>query len=885
MRPITVTLMQNTGTTAVGASVSLEDRLVDLGQISWQLDEQLAKSTPGQFTAKIWDEDGSVWAWIQSQLPTTDPAAGAQLLPPWLVVTVGGQRRFLGLVDPTTLQRERRDQIIQISANDWSTMLRDQVLEGDGWTRTPPKVVATRSPGGPWLATMWLWNNGNLLYFADAAGNPTIAAGDIEMGDTLRIGTVYCKATGVLGNWVTVQGWTWASAGNPASVQVYREGGDISDQTWYTAQETIAVDAKAPVYSVQFDTLDGLFPGDSMVRIGTGDTLPILDVDPERKRVITVEPVSMAIATGDKFTLSQESFEQLVFQEVGSLLERAAAPFAVDLSRFAPAALPLPVFAWLALQNPGTDQNLRQLVDLEPTLTQLRAVGADGNAWTGTPEVGYIRATGSVARFVDWTAQAAAAPARLMPDVSPAYTTRQRNRCYYDWVYTHPVYMDSAWNPLATPTFTPSTRPYPGSEVCFDYAAFRRFSVVNGAGPTFSEASWSGSAWSTETHPAPPAVSGGPWFPCSMAPMVGVAATTGPTPLGQALLCLVVNGAGTARQLHLYWAGAGAVTLDITSCPGAVGGVLVTTPWGVYLVGPGGYGRITYTGGALALAWVTIFEKAYNWLLPSTLAATDAGHLYCLARMDAYTDGKLVTETWMLRLADSPDPAHPEAAILYEENCTPGAPALATLMRDPSLAGRMVGVMGSRLFQVAATMPRTIERVRALSMSAGEMLEHLAQVHNALLVPRPDGVLEFISRNTPATVTALTLDQVAITETRLSPNFFSVVRVTGAEDSVYADAFGATYGGRALDVASHPMVWTVGQCYAMATALVAFLGVPRNQQAQTWFWEDADSAPPWESLPRWGGITVNGGATTWIVTGMTEDLVKGTCKATLLEVP
>lgn len=323
------------------------------------------------------------------------------------------------------------------------------------------------------------------------------------------------------------------------------------------------------------------------------------------------------------------------------------------------------------------------------------------------------------------------------------------------------------------------------------------------------------------------------------------------------------------------------VTLAVTQAEGE----LVCTPWGAFLVGNGGYGRVRFQGGALTLDWVKIHDSDSS-LMPTTLVALGPDSFYVLAKFSAQsgqgTDSKRVVTTALLNLTASPNPADPAGAILFRETACEGWPSIAQAMRDPSNPARILGLLGSRFFQISAQLPRTIERLRADGLTAAELLEHVAQMQNAIVIPRPDGTLAVVSRSALGAVIPLALNRYDVNTTRVSRFFFSAVRVTGANDDLYADAFGAIRGGSTLEISGHPFLWTEGGCFGVAATYADFCGKPRKEESQGWFFENADVTAPWESLLPWSAVSVNGGP-TWILTQLSYDLFKGDASALLLE--
>ncbi len=879
MRPITITLMANDGQGGAASTQSISARLAKVGRLGWSLDEEFTKLKPGNLTVQVWDEDGAVWDWIETQISTVVDTVN-QLLPPWVMMTVGGTRRFLGVLDIPTVRRDQKSRIIELSAQDWSIMLRDAILDGTAWERPFPRIGgSSRGNPGPFLAMPFvIYDPVPGAMYVNPAGTL-----DIQEGDTVRhqptgtgfvVGPVFDgrlttpPGTGVL---FSLIGWT-NGEGYPAPWTLTRDVtmDTLSDQHYYLATVGFDPNPDTPGYTLQLDTVDQLIPGDVLTTI-TGGEVAVNDVDSERKEVISLEPITAQVGMSQKLYLSQESRETLIYEDAGVLLRRAAMPYPVDLSRLNSPTLARPILAWLPLRSNGRD--LMGARDIEPTLTNLKVWGTSTLSWTGSPDLGWTPGSGTT-RTVPWTTQLTAAPALLMPDEMPALapSTGFRHRAYYEWKYTRPVLLDSSWNPI-TPSYTPA--PIPPTILCHDYNQLRRLKIT---GTSVLEQRWNGSAWSAGTTITWP-VAG--WKPAVAVPMPGVAATTGPVaPQGQAILAICSNAAGTAWELQLVWAGA-AVRLALPAT--LAGSQLRTTPWGAYLLGPGGYGRITYAAGSLAIAWAGVRGAGQAVLLPSTFAAIDSTSVWCFCQITTTDkENKTQTEVHLMQLTTTPDPTGEASPILSSEMISKGAPRLAVCVKDPT-AARLVGLLGGRLFQIAAKLPATIERVRAYGMTGAELIEHIAQALCAMVVPLPSGTLQIVSRAV-GTPTALTVDRVAVTQNRLSSNFFSAVRVSGQNDT-YADAFGAWSGGRVLEIQNQPLLWTEGGCFALASAFAQFHGIPRREESQDWFHENADTAPPWESLAPWMTLTVPGSSRTWLLTGLDSDVVEGTATAKLLEAP
>jgi len=881
MRAITVTFYVNDGTGVLGSSNNVSAELADMGEFSWSLDDQLTKVTPGDLNVTVFDEDGSVWTWFDTQVSTTYNSK-SQLFPPWVVVTVAGATIFTGVVDLASVRRNLKEYTLEISAKDWSVMLRDISLDGPEWLRPKPKTPSSRTGAGPY----------NIFVIAGIIAGLTTSGQFAEASTTLQLGDSVL-VDGSLSSKIT-----WLAIGNngaplfkldplpsPGNHTLTRPTATLGDSPFYSVLASVSSEG----FVVKLDTVESLVPGDVLMTVGKNE-IRVDDIDTERKEIISAVPIGSDLVNGDKLYFTQETTETLVWQDGVQMIEKALAPyyFGVDATnRLFPLTVAYPILSWLPLSVSGVSVGGPH--DIEPTLTQLRVIGSGSSAYTGTPEAGWTTGTATT-RFVPWTNLASAAPAYLMPDTTPAvaWEIGERTRVYTTWRNTRARTKDDNWNPQE-PTHPDSGRDYAFDVLCHDYTYFRRIRIhnpVSGTG-TLYESRWNGSAWSGETSVAWPA--GGTWTPVAACPMIGTTATAGPVaPQGLAILALAQNRSG-AYELQLAFASGG---LQRLSVPNTMAGArLVTTPWGVWLVGKGGYARVTTNGSALSMTnWAYGNVRGSGCvLIPSTFAALDTGSVYCLGVLvakdpnaDPAAKTPDITETHLFNLMSTP--LADTNPIIHSEKIISGSPRLAVAVKDPSQAGRIIGIVGGRFFQISATLPRTIERIRVTGMTGAEMVEYIAQALNALVIPQPSGFLQLVSRSVPSgSATPVTVDRVTVTQQRISENFFGVVRVTGANDDIYQDAYGAVNGGRALEIDSQPCVWTEGGAYSIASSYAAFFGYPRKKETHSWFHDNPNTAPPWEALVPWQWITVPGSSSNWFLTGLSSNLITGEAEATLLE--
>lgn len=877
-RVFTLTLAQNCGDGSLGETLDLSGLVSKFGPLSWEVDEQLTKLSPGEFAPEILDYDGAVWAWLQTQTPVE----GA-LYPPFLVLDVDGVRAFTGIVRPENVTRDEKSGVLTLQAQDWSLMLASNALVT--WVRPSPKVAtheATRpdpakgvSPSDEIRAPTSRVVEADTVCF-EGPGNW------IEVGDLLDGTTLYGAFTGkkVLSvardhmapqnhwrqpgpyptytTWVRLTGQVWPFSLHWQEGTFQRQIRTTEALDYYSVTAAVGSD---PVREISLNTVDGIVPGDKLRLLNNAKTQSwaILQVDPACKKVVTADDVT-ELAVDDRIYFTEECAAEVVYEDVRRALIRACEPFACDLSRYAPPSLPAPVLTWLPLR-PLTNSDLTSLKDLDSGLTNLRAFCSSG-AWDGTPEAGWMAAAGTLPR-AHWTSQLTSAPSSLMPDetltLSPASPRRYRPIDLKYRARSVDAEDTAAGTITAVGTWSPSKVP---AAVVHDYLQMRRV-VIDGT--AVSVQAWDGSAWGTATTSTWPGT--GPVLSASVFP-------GGPSGM---VLGLTAEG--------LRGALGGETTAVCTIQDAAKDSVLCTTPWGAFLVGSRGFGRITYNSGALAISWLGLLQSTDDGTVyPGTFAAVDATRVAVFVRFDSRdSGGNVMTETHLMLL--DPAATTADAAVVWDEKIFDGAPITCGAFRDPSQSATVVGHCGGRLFQVAAKLPvaYALERFTPSEMNSAELLEHICQVIHAVAVPDASGVMQIISRSGIESVQALAVDQVEVESTRAWEHFYSIVRVAGATDDALYDARSAMDGGKLLEISKHPLLWCVSGCMALAQTLVAWFGQPRRLETQTWFWTGPGAAP-WEGLQPLTRLTLNGGSTTWLLLSKEMTLETGEASVTLVEV-
>lgn len=884
MRTYSIHLAQNLGTDKLGTSLDVTSARVDVGSWQWEADKELTKVTHGDITIRLADLDGSIWGWISTQTKN-----GADLLPPWLTIDIDGRREFTGTINPSQMSVDR-DGEISITAQGWSSQLSDKTLgairaEDDlndtlnPWLRPSPRCVADRPT----------WSHVCVLEYSQVFPSPPYNGGIRWQGlDWLSVGDVVTtpefpgkefkisvidRIVGVPGDWrramlgaefgqLVLEKFGPYTGTEPTGL-IECKAGQPQARPFYVVTK---IAPESPSYKIYLDTVDGIAPGDGLQTLNTakGQAWSMLQIDAESKYVVTREEVK-DLAVHDRVFFTDESRSQLVFEDARAAIARAAAPFAVDFSRFSMPTLPVPVLVWLPLR-PLIGEDLTSLKDLDVGMSNLRAFGSDSAAWDGTPEAGWASASASLPR-APWTSQRLTPPTSLMPDQSttkaPRMPSRNRVQSLRYRMKTTDQTDDPTWDPAAA-EITPSF-------LVHDYLSMRRLLIKQGGVVEIEP--WDGNAWGAMTQ-------------CLWQGTAIKSASVLPG-LPGALLTYCWEG------LELASAFPGPVTASCQAPAEAADAVLVTTPWAAYLVGSKGYGRVGYANGILSLDWVQPLDKTLGSLFPTSFAGLDEESVVVLGRFDLKDPSdpsKISTETWMLRLKAAPSATDAPGSVLWSERVLEGAPILCGAMRDSSQADRVIGHCGGRMFQVAKQLPAAyaLERFRPTGMKAAELIEHAAQVLCALVISTPDGVMHLVSRQDASEPIALTIPACDVAEALDWEHRYTMVRVAGSGEDIYRDVPSvgepSIKGGKTLEFSGHPFIWTMSGCEAMARIYHAWFSPIRRYQGRKWIHPDPSTPAPWESLPPAARVRINGEATIWRVMALDDKRTEGEARVKLLEV-
>jgi hypothetical protein len=218
MRPLTVNLWANNGTSTPGALKVVSGQIFELADLAQEVDgsNALTKVTPATLTAKVGDPDGSIWTFIQDNLALLD-GSGAQLgiLPPWMELYAGTKRLFVGMGDLPSFTQvwQADDYSIEFKAYDWSMALSTTYL---GAPTAPPYQKNHVYQLGQQVL------NGNAVYQCLQAGTSGSGGGPTGIATgILWIGSVYYTVGAQVINagncYICATPGTSASSGGPTT--------------------------------------------------------------------------------------------------------------------------------------------------------------------------------------------------------------------------------------------------------------------------------------------------------------------------------------------------------------------------------------------------------------------------------------------------------------------------------------------------------------------------------------------------------------------------------------------------------------------------------------------------------------------------------------------
>ena len=918
-RDFSVTLVLNIGYLqgpVPPTTLDVTSAVSNLGLWVSETDTELTKVSPSTQEIELQDIDGAIWEWV-----TIETASYFTLgaYPLWVFVDVDGTRVFAGLAPLRDIQRDQRSGAITITASDWSATLTSKYLGAENyiydsdpaynpWLRQYPRSVSEREMSSgrlDWPSTqdvygvariwdpshinnpVYTQNSCQFVDVGDAVSTDLAErypAAELEPGKLYKVTKVEKTDTGwayslddsfltdinkTLGEWnYNLISFYW-----PLTLTRYESG--VNTSTYYVAKKTIASDAKG-VRVLDLDSVDQLAPGDKLLEVGSARTVTIQQIDPQKLQVVVGEDLTGITADITHFVYDDDTQHTLIMDSAFRALCRAVENvsqaqaqalywkyiigYRVDMSRYSAPVMADPVLSWIPLRpSMGFDLTPPAIIDVAPSGT-IRIHGSGNRAWDGSPEDGWTSATDTTLR-VPWTCQQDWVPAAMMPDQTTTIVPGAPKR---DRVVSSLIRDSVGYNP--------GKLSVPSKVVAHDYMRMQRYVLLKGKYTYITRESWANGAWLA---------------PVNIRYIVLLS-----NDLSDGMVSAVVAGVTSgylivASYYNLYLVNPdGGYNSPIYTCPipaAAQDGILQTTPTGIYLVGSKGYGKVTYNATSISLAWVTL--SAGRTLLPSTFCHLDSDELHVLARFDGLdSSGDIVTETHLLRLNATVSSVR--SSLLGSEKIMDGVPLIAGAMHDPTQPDRVIGHCGGRLYVYGRTLPRdwALERYTPADMSAMELIEHICQILCAIAIPDPKGVLHIVSRSYFSAPYNLVVDRVDVKDIRVWEHHYSIVRVSGHDESIYHDAISFYSGGDILEVSGQPLVTSESMASAVAQQYVNWFGRPRRCREETWFWADAEVAAPWESLPPLAIVNINGSTDKWCIVSISDDKVKGEATVKLVEV-
>ena len=901
-------------------SLDITDKVLEIGPWQRMCEKELTKIAPSEQVIRIIDMDGSIWAWLDANLPSISSSWQQNIMaasfpvnyfPPYLTIdlwdpeTSAMKREFVGLIPNSAITRDLKTNEITFTPKDWSSQLANKPLtaawpQGDTnpklnpWLRPWPVAGLTEgstasqvcsltsislTPGGydniSWSGPDFLFvgnkvtTNLHTFYPAIPADKQyTVTAVNQVVGRDGPIPNWYCATLEGLGQEVWDHIHQFSALDLNFTVTCLTPA--ASPRSYFLVSKTILKDTKN-VYLLNLDSVDGIVSGDTLTTIENSNiqTWTVLQVDAENLAITTKEEVQDVLAGTTKVFWDSDSSKTLVLEDARVLIKRAVtfpwAGYGVDFSRWVPQTLKDPLLMWLPLRPLNSDA-LTTVVDLDAGLTNPRVFGASSFAWTGNPEDGWVYTAG-VAPLASWTEQTETMPTYAMPWEGGTIAPHSRARNRDSWSRSREkTEKDSDYRDPRDPV----TVEVPEKVLCYSYQDMSRFLCTN----SDTTASVVITPWGTTTWGTPAAAWNWPGRLFSAAPLIGHPgyyvgfSTTG-------LKVVKVSDHSVSNTCQVPRS---ADDADI-KC----------TPYGNFLVGARGYGKISWDAGTntVTLSWVTLANGTTSYMYPSSFQAITSTECCMLGRVSGTDDqGNTTTETHVFILSPSPDPNNANSSILNlpGEKVLDGVPKTVGVVRDPSLPGRVLGHCGGRLFSVSRTVTQAvaIERLKPEGMKAIDLLEQLGQVTNTILVPSPIGTMHVISRF-EGSPTFLDVETTEAVQTYIWENFFSVVRVSANQDkNIYADAYGPA-GGDILTVDGHPLIFTRSGCKALAAQLSSWIGRPRRYMETKWFWTNPDLPAPWESLEPLAVVLVGTDTTPWIVYGIDDSKFTGEASVKLVE--
>lgn len=904
-RTIEALLTQNTADGSVGNEIEITNYIKEdgLGDISWEVDENLTKLDLGTIQISLTDDPDAgnpVRTFLNNSL-----VSSLGLLPPWFVLNIDGAPAFVGLVkESPDLSESAEDSTISFTATSWASMLDKKrvALNDPNFIRYSPKDSIAYSQG-PTIQGRSVYNKelrrnhdrtmvavaasenanfkvGDWVYFANYSSfsdynkkYPIIGKQVIDVGG---LGTSLALYLGGGFWWKELPGDIRNGRQESSLYRIYQATSDLPSYIVDESFDPQTDNTKAKL-TIKLQNVDGIIPGDKLEKVSnylnandSPFTVTVTDVDPTDRLIYIESPLNSVLTAGvTSLSLSKESSQDSVFMPTRLMLEKALLGLGqVDYTHYQPATLADLSLGFIS-PNSSTFQNTRTgtisgASDLQPSLTEVEFLGQGGLAWTGLPALGWEPTTW--AKKVNWTNQVSTAPAYLMPyypqpSDRPAGEEKKRNR-------TKPPgtqgWEDDSTLPPATGISYKTVYDYSNKR----YYQFKYSSTVL----SIQVYTWNGSIWTLVSGFTNPTntnfIEALPFKDCASS--VGA---------GYGLLALYAD--NTVKTIL------STVNLSVALDNDAKAGVtLVQTPNGIYYLTETGYGRIYIEAGVLKQKYTKIFNPnkiQKVTLIPSTFVFSN-GHVVALAKA-AYkvkiTDERWTEDTYLFQLTADPQ-ATPKDSVISYDFITKNIPRATMAVKSP-VSDDIIGLMGSRIFCISKTLPDTIERFNTGNKKASSLVEYVTTITNTVAFPLVWGGLKLYTRGYNEAPVSITVNQESINETTWNKHLANCIIIKGYNTDQPGVAISTTQrSGNTFQYTNEMLIRNSSQANAIARAYLAFFEIPRKEMEQVWFW-DQDGPAPWETFEPFKVITINGGTDQYYVTGVSWNLVTQKATIKLLE--
>ena len=918
-RIISCILKQNTGTTTNdGTELDISSYLTSLGEVSWTVDENLTKLSLGSLSLTTTDDEAStVYTFCKNSLTST-----SGLLPPWIILTVDGVQKFIGIVkEPPSKSEDAGSLELSFSAVDWSSMLESSRIKDDG---TFSRIVDFTNGSGTWnsnsstvncysvqnfelrkgqnrnmiavaLSEASNYNVGDWVYFANYSTylfNKSYLIQGIKTLTLNGLGSVLCLYLGSDFRWIEAPGDV---STNRQLSTVYRchkatgITGTVAELPKFKANEYFTyLETDPKKTTIKLDGVAGLMPGDILDKTrdyfynptdpDSSFSVGIIDIDVANSTVTIDQPLKDNLLLGNTtFQLNRDSLNESVLVPLRSLVDKSVLGLAsVDYSSYNSAVLPSPCFGFISPRSPSSQNThteaLSGITDIQTSLNAFQAVGTNGAAWTGDPSTGWDVLTPWV-KSITWTDQVSSAPAYVMPSVAlpgDADTKAELIRCRTRYPGLR-GYADD-------PNIDVDRYQAINYKIVYDYSNMRRYAFrYQGKNLTLAVTTYNGSSWST--------VSGfsttGIGTTVAIAPLAGTSSSVGS---GLGLLALCRDGS-IKTILSTVALTATLAGNDVFDATGTLQVNLRQTPNGLYYMTPSGYGRIWINGGALTSKWTQIIDTTSNSQKITPITSTFCyanGRIITLAKVSfkaTEKDDTFTEDTYLFQL--NPDIQAKAIDCVYSaDRICQNIPRSTMAIKSPS-SNAIFGLMGSRLFQIDYKLPETVERFNPINQTAQSIIEYICTITNTIAIPMVTGKIKLVTRGVNTTPVNVTVDVVSRTETRWNKHLCDCIVVKGKDCKGIAVST-TQLAGLTVSLSNEVYIRNSSQAKAIAQAYLAFFEKPRYERSETWY---SDTTPaPWEALEPMQVITINGGSTQYYLTGLSHNLDTKTATANLLQV-